>query len=494
MDTKEEQLAIEEAEKDIERYVEADYDSKVTAKRGRLIRKLKKLRKKISKKEEQTEEDKKLLERIDSLLDKTIFKHKIQLKERYNHEFLEGDAKVPDVITTLPKGIILQAKRVVNCIREIQSAKGMKAKLVGFGNFAKNTGLLVATPVIFAGKFAVEHWYLVILLFKWIKDQFPNLLNFFKKFKKDGKDDKKDDNGKDNGQREDVSVKNPSKYPFRPRVPIIPPFPVPGEDKEKGKEPAPSPVPEPKPVPVPVPAPVLADQPGINRATRKQLDDLIRQDKIAKGVQKPIPVPPVYSPDDKVNGQYVYPEVNPQEETSPAFVPPVLSPIPSDMPSQSFAEAFAFGSGALPTPAEFAEKISIPEGEIFPTIEDAIKAIPQLAGLPIEIAKNEIPSFAKNLNLTWVIGQGGLFNTIDEFNAAMGESYTSCEEILNSHPEIAEKLNEVVQNGTINLPKLVKLKEEMGSIGLVGAGAFALYELVKLGLAVPSYGASLVLP
>ena len=138
--------------------------------------------------------------------------------------------------------------------------------------------------------------------------------------------------------------------------------------------------------------------------------------------------------------------------------------------------------------------MTVPGGQIYPTIEDAIKATPQLAGLPIEIAIKEMPSFAKNLNFTWVIGQGGLFNTIDEFNAAMGESYTSCEEILNSHPEIAEKINNVVQNGTINLPKLVKLKEEMGSIGLVGAGVFALYELVKLGLAVPSYGASLVLP
>ncbi len=77
-------------------------------------------------------------------------------------------------MTTLPKGMALQVKRVNNAINEIKSAKTGKAKINASLELAKQAGLTVVTPVIFAGKFIIEHWYLLSLglkLPKWKKHE-----------------------------------------------------------------------------------------------------------------------------------------------------------------------------------------------------------------------------------------------------------------------------------------------------------------------------------
>ncbi len=159
-----EETDIVKSKKLLEDYQEANYTSKITAERGRLIRLIKKLINKLRSNPNPTEADKQKLEEAENLLNDELFKHEIQLKERYKTEFIDKDAKVPDVVTTFPKGVALQVKRLANSINEVKNAKGVKGKSIAIKNAFKDLGLLVATPIYFAGKFIIEHWYLLLLL------------------------------------------------------------------------------------------------------------------------------------------------------------------------------------------------------------------------------------------------------------------------------------------------------------------------------------------
>ena len=527
MDIEKEQSIIEEAEKDVERYVEADYDSKITVKRGRLIRKLKQLKKTLVKKENRTEEEDKLLEKIDSLLDSTLFKHKIQLKERYNHEFLEGAAKVPDVFTTLPKGIALQTRRVVNCIDEIKNAEGVKAKLVGFGNFAKNTGLLVATPVIFAGKFVAEHWYLILFLLKYLAKMVPNFPLFNKWFKKgNGDNENKNDNNKPEKRYEDVKEKEPGKLPKPGKLPIIPPIPIPKGDEE-GKETSPEPVPEPVAVPAPQPVPVgVAADDVSKRITRKQLDALTLADKLAKG-KEPVPVvPPTFSQDDKVDGNYVYPELNPRvanvsegasvfdaqqgrenaiqkamenngvPNTSKTPVPigpipgpgPEVTPSPGLQPEYSFYNAF--NCEGEPDLLTFARTLGdATDTTIYPTVEDAINAcydshqLERFRGNMDWFVDNIFIPTAQRENIAWVTGQGGLFGTEAEFRDAMSQPYDTYSEFLDNNPVVQKELAKLKETRKFSVSDLLNSSKSISELtkegAEIGAGALIAYFLVK---------------
>ena len=169
---------IEKLKKEVSYCVEANHASKVTATRGRLIKKLMQAIKELEKIENKTDEESKILEGYyNDLVDQTFF-HKMQLKDRYSKEFLNAEAKVPDIITTLPKGLSLQFERIENAITELKSATTMKAKMKAIVHFGKELGLFVSTPVIFTGKFIIEHWYLLLLLL-------PRLHNWFKNKDKD---------------------------------------------------------------------------------------------------------------------------------------------------------------------------------------------------------------------------------------------------------------------------------------------------------------------
>lgn len=157
-------VEIEKIKEELAKYEEAKYTSKITACRGRLINKIQKAINSLEKKQDKTVEDINRLNEYKDYLNKELFKHKIQLKDRYSKEFIKGEAKVPDVVITLPKGIATQAKKVAATISEIKNANNNKAKAKAMVDFGKESGLLLATPVIFAGKFAMEHWYLLLLL------------------------------------------------------------------------------------------------------------------------------------------------------------------------------------------------------------------------------------------------------------------------------------------------------------------------------------------
>lgn len=188
--------------------------AKITAKRGRIIKKIKGLIKKLEKQENLTEEQKEILENLKQSLDGELYKHKLQLKDRYNKEFIHGSAKLKGIVTTLPKGIGIQCKRILNTIDELKSAKTMREKFKKSMTVLKDAGVLLATTPIFVGKFAIEHWYVVLFLISLI----PDILEYVGKFgkgallflwrilkrlgdiffnKKNKDDDKKDDDKKD---------------------------------------------------------------------------------------------------------------------------------------------------------------------------------------------------------------------------------------------------------------------------------------------------------
>ena len=181
-----EKAKLEELKKELADCEEAKYTSKITAIRGRVIRKLKNILKLYEKNEYRTDDEQKDYDRFEEELSENIFKHKIYLKERYSNEFIKGEAKVPDVITTFPKGVKLQVQKVINAINEIKIAKNAKSKVSAVANLGKEIGLLTATPVIFAGKFVIEHWYLLLLLWQ------GNKLGWFKG-KKNGSENKEPD-------------------------------------------------------------------------------------------------------------------------------------------------------------------------------------------------------------------------------------------------------------------------------------------------------------
>ncbi len=140
-------------------------NAEITAIRGRIIKKIKNLIKRLEKKANKTQEEIELIEQLKNGLSIEVGKHKVQLHDRYLNEFIDKDMKFVDNFTMLPRGLSIQVKRVVNSINEIKTAKTFKEKVKGVVNTGKQLGLTVATPVVFAGKFMLEHWYLALLAF-----------------------------------------------------------------------------------------------------------------------------------------------------------------------------------------------------------------------------------------------------------------------------------------------------------------------------------------
>lgn len=161
----------EKLSNELQSLTNANYVTKITAKRGRLIREI---QREIAKIKEDGKEDEKtleILEQLETRLQTEIQNHKNQINDRYNKEFLDKEATVPAILTVLPIGVALQATKVETCIREMMAAKTNKQRIFAAVNIAKALGMTVATPAIFAVKFIIKHWYLLLLLLSLIKSK-----------------------------------------------------------------------------------------------------------------------------------------------------------------------------------------------------------------------------------------------------------------------------------------------------------------------------------
>ena len=190
---------IDSLSEDLQIAQDANYISKITAKRGRLIREIQREIAKIKKSDITDAKTIEVLDKLETRLRTEIDNHKEQLNDRYRDEFKKQKATVPAILTVLPKGVALQVQKVDTCIRELISAKTLKQKIAAGVNIAKSLGMVAATPIIFTAKFIARHWYLVLLLLSLLKA--PN-------FKLNDKKDNNDEFDKDPGVEREYVVDN----------------------------------------------------------------------------------------------------------------------------------------------------------------------------------------------------------------------------------------------------------------------------------------------
>lgn len=190
---------IDSLSEDLQTAQDANYISKITAKRGRLIREIQREIAKIKKSDRTDAKTIEVLDKLETRLRTEIDNHKEQLNDRYRDEFKKQKATVPAILTVLPKGVALQVQKVDTCIRELISAKTLKQKISAGVNIAKSLGMVTATPIIFTAKFIARHWYLVLLLLSLLKA--PN-------FKLNDKKDNDDEFDKDPGVEREYDVDN----------------------------------------------------------------------------------------------------------------------------------------------------------------------------------------------------------------------------------------------------------------------------------------------
>ena len=128
----------------------------ITAVRGRLITAINK----ELKRENLSEEERNALTEKKKLY---IEEQKKHLNERYVSEFLKDKAILGSIFTTLPKGMEISINKIKNTIEELKDAKTNKEKVFGFIDMIKSIGQTALTPFIYAGKFAIRHWYAVLI-------------------------------------------------------------------------------------------------------------------------------------------------------------------------------------------------------------------------------------------------------------------------------------------------------------------------------------------
>ena len=190
---------IDSLSEDLQTAQDANYISKITAKRGRLIREIQREIAKIKKSDRTDAKTIEVLDKLETRLRTEIDNHKEQLNDRYRDEFKKQKATVPAILTVLPKGVALQVQKVDTCIREMIAAKTLKQKIAAGVNIAKSLGMVAATPIIFTAKFIARHWYLIFLLLSLLMA--PN-------FKLKDKKNDDDELNKDPGLEREYDVDN----------------------------------------------------------------------------------------------------------------------------------------------------------------------------------------------------------------------------------------------------------------------------------------------
>ena len=159
--------AIQELQEQLKQSELKQNARKITASRGRLIKKLKEEIARI-KSGNATEEEKQELQHLEDLLTENLASHKTQLSSRYKEEFLQRAGSIPSIITALPKGIALAVKKVANSISSLKEAKDNKERIFGIFDVLKQSGLLLATPIIFTGKFMMKQWFATLILLTYL--------------------------------------------------------------------------------------------------------------------------------------------------------------------------------------------------------------------------------------------------------------------------------------------------------------------------------------
>ena len=89
-----------------------------------------------------------------------------KLDERYSKEFLDKKAGLSSVDTTLPTAVGLSVQKLSNTIREAKEAKTNRRKVAKTLESVKEAGVVLATPVIYLGKFVINNWYALYSVYR----------------------------------------------------------------------------------------------------------------------------------------------------------------------------------------------------------------------------------------------------------------------------------------------------------------------------------------
>lgn len=175
---------LQERKEELATAMKRNVPKEITKARGRYIKELKSAIKK--------EEDASRKEELQNELGQALDAHKEQIADRYTKEYCKQKKTFKALITALPKGIALSIKKVAATINELKLAKTGKEKFYKGIETLKEALIAVGTPVDFTVRFAINHWYLLLLLV------LPSLTK---------------NNGKDNGQDQKDPQAEPSLEP-----------------------------------------------------------------------------------------------------------------------------------------------------------------------------------------------------------------------------------------------------------------------------------------
>ena len=455
---------------------------------GRLIRSIKKEIRDA--KNSDNEESIKKIEDLKKLLDIQLEWHGKHLKKRYSEEFIHEKADFKSLVTVLPKAVGIAVKRVTNSINKLKEAKSNKEKAFGLLDTVKETGLLVATPVIYAAKFIVSHWYLIFLF-----------LSLFKNFRF-GKDKDRDRNDKDKGQPElepqTVLATDSEMGKVRIKVPEAKPVGLgdPNTEPNLGRVPKAEPVVTADPNTVIVPAP----KDVVPKEMPKTVDPVTVDTVVEKVPQVTADPNTVIVPSPK--------DVVPKE------VPKTVDPVTVNEPVEPIETLPAL------TDAETAEVQQISE-DFFDSLESNYGFFIGERHPEVEVVHSadefrEVTGVNSN-DAEWLYERhaaqyGNKFEgevmwpEVYERNFEGAHRYFSTREELAEYilsgqdPNLQMYLKNYKPPEAFSLTNLynnsgfAKTMENLGIPAAAGVGLFALYELVQYGLAVPTQGATLALP
>ena len=423
-------------------------------------------------------------------------KHRKNIDQRYKTEFLQKKTNLLSIVTMLPKAIGLSVKKVANCVKQVKVAKENKEKTSKVLSVIKAAGQTAITPVTFIGKFAIDHWYLVVIgaaaalgLFPKIGDFIKNVVDKFKFFFKKGKKKDDDDKNKDKKDGKDYGEKDYAKAPEV--VPETNPAYDTVDDLVADS------VPQTKPVEESVPA--TAHNSAINYAADPRFQ--------AKPVEESVPA--------TAHNSAINYAVDPRFQAKPNAVQNATDYTISQEEWSAISEINRLFIEQLELDNLFFIKSRHPEVQIVHSAKEfceAVKSVNPTANITEENAElfyyNNLVrtrTRGEERNIVWPEAEANI--TYEDGALHYFENEQQFADYLMQGTDSALQLyySQFVQsNGDLSLFGQIQrafnnsaISETLKKAGITGTGAmilFCLYEAAQYGLAVPTYGASLALP
>ena len=425
---------------------------------------------------------------------KELEKHRKNIDQRYRDEFIKKKTNLLSVVTMLPKAVGLACKKVATCVKEVKQAKTNKEKLNKIFAVFKASGQVLATPIIFTGKFIVDHWYLLLVGIVAVLKLFPGVLetlgNLFKRFfhffKKKKK--KKDDDDKD--KKDGKEAEEPVAVPAADEVPVTVPHTSAINYQTDPRF-------QTKPATTPVAVPHTS---AINYQTDPRFQ--------AKPATTPATVPHTsainYQTDPRFQAK---PATTPAVETNSSAPEPAAPEPVTPEPTMTFGDAINWNKATESAADAFIRFLSENGYSkengyfIFPTIDDMYTYYD--AVYQGYLTLSEELRYYEDFSLVaqygggnmWLLGKAGLFGSEQQLMDIMNSDVSTYASLVENNAALFDSLMSVdAKKSMFSGLNINAVSETLGVSTGVAAGCLIVYGLIKLGLAIPTSGASLALP